>query len=112
MPTTTLLTSFRPVRLRVAEGEVKSGALVRLGFAPDTPAVLVDDALHGGQPDARPVELILGVQALKHAEQPVGALHVKADAVVANEDHSMAAMVTLAHLNDRLFASAGVFDGV
>jgi len=43
-----------------------------------------DDPLHRGQPDARPLELVRGVEALEHAEERVTVPAVEAGAVVAN----------------------------
>lgn len=44
-----------------------------------------NDSLHGGHADAGALELVRGVQALKHTEQLVRVRGVEARAVVANE---------------------------
>ena len=55
------------------------------GLRPDPAAVLVDDALHGGQADAGARELPCVVKSLERAEQLAGVGHVEAHAVVAHE---------------------------
>ena len=75
---------------RVWDGKVKSRAAVHRAFRPGPAAVPVNDALDIGQPDARALELVLAVQALKHAEQFVGISRIETRAVVANEDHRFA----------------------
>jgi len=50
------------------------------------------DARDGGQADARALELLRLVQALEGGEQPVGVLHVEADAVVPHKKHDFPAL--------------------
>ena len=50
------------------DGKVKCRAAVHYALGPCPPAVALDDALDIGQADARALELLLAVQALKHAE--------------------------------------------
>src|SRR5439155_11158650 len=69
-------------RLRCAlEGDVERGAPIDFAFRPDAPAVTMDDAPHGGEPDARALELVLPVQTLEHAEQLARIAAVEAGAV-------------------------------
>src|SRR5262249_9802916 len=58
------------------------GAAVDLAFGPNPAPMSAHDPLDDRQPDAGAFELLLQVQALKHAEQFVHIFHVKADAVV------------------------------
>ena len=53
----------------------------------------LNDALDIGQPDARALELLLAVQALKHAEQLAGIPLIKPRPVVANEDRRFAVSI-------------------
>src|SRR5207245_9576473 len=52
------------------------------------------------------------MEALKHAEHLVGVPHVKADAVIADEDHWLAVHGRLPYFNDAPFAWPGELDGV
>ena len=45
----------------------------------------MNDAMDVRESDARAFELVLAVQALKHAEKFVGMLRVETSAIVANE---------------------------
>ena len=48
--------------------------------------MLVNDALHRDQADARAFELICTVQSLEDSEQLVDVLHAEADSVVSNHE--------------------------
>src|SRR5713101_3932476 len=52
------------------------------------------------------------MEALKHAEHLVGVPHVKADAVIADEDHWLAVHGHLPYFNDGPFAWPGELEGV
>src|SRR5712692_10332987 len=52
------------------------------------------------------------MEALKHAEHLVGVPHVKADAVIADEDHWLAVHGRLPYFNDAPFAWPGELEGV
>src|ERR687890_1742427 len=67
------------------EREVEGGPLAHLALGPDPAAVPVDDAGHGGQPYARPLELVLPVQPLEGPEQLVSVRLVEAGPVVPHE---------------------------
>ena len=56
----------------VLEGEVERRPVPHPSLSPHPSAVAVDDALHGGKPYARTLELARPVQALEGAEQLVG----------------------------------------
>jgi len=51
--------------------------------------VPVDDATHYSQADAGAFKFILSMQPLKHAEQLVCVLWVKADAIIADKDSDL-----------------------
>src|SRR5713226_9724989 len=69
--------------LRRSQVEVKRGAFVELGFGPDAPTMLVNDALHGGEPYPRTLKILRPVQSLEHSEKLIGILHAEAHPVVA-----------------------------
>src|SRR5260370_16473426 len=52
------------------------------------------------------------MEALKHAEHLVGVPHVKADAVIADEDHWLAVHGHLPYFNDDPFPWPGELEGV
>src|SRR5438445_1599222 len=52
------------------------------------------------------------MEALKHAEHLVGVPHVKADAVIADEDHWLAVHGRLPYFNDAPFAWPGELEGI
>jgi hypothetical protein len=62
--------------------EIECGSLIQHGLAPDPTAMTVNDALHCCQTDAGPLELFLGVQALKDAKELPGVLHLEAYPVI------------------------------
>src|SRR6266496_1340612 len=70
--------------------KVKRRAAVHCAFRPGSSAVAMNDALDARQTNAGPLELLLAVQPLKHAEQFFGILRIETDAVVANEDYRLA----------------------
>src|SRR4051794_3192563 len=69
--------------------KVKRRALVDLAFCPDEPAMSVDDALHGGQPDAGPLELVRPMQPLKWREEFFRLPRIEACAVIADEENRL-----------------------
>src|SRR6266566_6351566 len=76
-----------------SQREVKRRALVDGALGPDPAAMSVDDAAHGGEPHPRAFEFGRGVEALEHAEQFVGILHVKACAIVLDHEHAVTVFV-------------------
>src|ERR1700734_641252 len=72
--------------LHFGKREVERRTFIRCPFAPDLPAMAVDDALNGGQSNPGAFKLFRQMQALKNAEQLVHISHVKACAVVTYED--------------------------
>src|SRR5260370_14089475 len=52
------------------------------------------------------------MEALKHTEHLVGVPHVKADAVIADEDHWLAVHGRLPYFNAAPFARPGELEGV
>jgi hypothetical protein len=80
------------------KGRADSG----LGFGPDAAAMATYDALYRGQPNARALELVGGVQALKRSEQ-LGRVHrVEARAIVANEVDGGSSLRLRTDLDSRL----------
>src|ERR1700674_866074 len=78
---------------RPLHGEVERCPSIDRRLGPNAPAVALDDALHDRQADAGAFEILRAMQPLKHAEKLVGILHVEADAVVANEEHLLLAVI-------------------
>src|SRR5690606_28238252 len=67
------------------EREVEDRPLAFAGFRPDAAAMALDDPLHYGQADAGAFKIFHAVQALKHAEEFLRILHVKARPVVLDK---------------------------
>src|SRR5579859_1851665 len=88
------------------EREVKTGALAGLPLAPDAAAVPVHDPPDRRQPDARPLELGRGVEALEDAEELRCVGHVEPGAVVADEVHRLAVLLRRAELDARVGPAA------
>src|ERR1700749_4447723 len=65
---------------------MKNGASVGFTFGPGSPSVARDDASYIGKADAVAGKLGGAMQALEHAEQLAGVLHVEAGAVVSHEE--------------------------
>src|SRR5215470_19444284 len=59
------------------QGEEERCAAADLALGPDPAAMAVNDALHGGEPDAGAFEFGRRMQPLKRAEQFCGIGHVK-----------------------------------
>jgi hypothetical protein len=74
----------------------QSGAAVGKSLGPDPPAVALDDALHIGEADSGPLELLHPVQPMKHAEQLAHVGHVETDAVVLDENDALVALPKIA----------------
>jgi hypothetical protein len=70
---------------RFAQREIKRCAVVDGAFCPDAPTVAVNDALHGGQANARAGKLAHGMETLESAEEPVGIGRIESRAVVTHE---------------------------
>jgi hypothetical protein len=67
------------------EREIESRALIYRSFGANHPSMPIDNALDGRQPDPGALKVFRAVQALKHTEQLVDILHLKACAVVGDE---------------------------
>ena len=72
-------------RLKHSECEIKRRAFFGFRLRPDAPAVTVDDALDGCQPDAGAGKFTRRVQALERAEEFVCVRHIEASAVIFYE---------------------------
>src|ERR1700693_5814144 len=71
------------------QSEIECGAFIQFRFGPDPAAVLVNDPLHCGQPDAGAFEVLPAVQTLEDPEQFVDVLHAEPDPVVSHEQHRL-----------------------
>src|SRR5512144_225750 len=98
---------------RTLQDHVKRGATIDLAFRPHTPAVSMDDALHGRETDAGTLELLLSVQPLEYAEQLVRIAAVEAGAVVFHvDDHLVVHPGLRAHFDHRFFPLRAELDRV
>src|SRR5688572_27142981 len=82
--------------LQLWQREIEGGAAIHSAFGPRPSSVTLDDPANVRQADACPLELIGGVQALKHPKQLVHVLHVEADAVVADPERDLARLLLAA----------------
>src|SRR5512142_2488508 len=87
-------------------------AFIELALRPYAPAMPGDDALHHGETDSLPLEFFHAVQALEHAEQLVGILHVETRAIVLHVVNKLCFLYYTANFDPcwRLFP--GELDGV
>src|SRR6478736_1805492 len=97
---------------RVRQRQEEGCALIRCGRGPNTAAVFVNDSLNICQTDSGALELGRLMEALKHAEQLAGVRHIKAGAVIADENHPLPVDSGLPDLNHGLGAEASELDGV
>ena len=72
------------------KGKVENGFHIWHGIGPDFPAMAGDNALDKCQPHAGAFELVSAMQTLENAKEFVGVLHVKADAIVFDEEDLLA----------------------
>ena len=86
----------RRLHRRRRQREIERRTAIYQAFRPNAAAVPADRPSHRGEPNARPLELFLAMQALEHAEQFSNVAHVEADAVVAHVEHDTASLVRLA----------------
>src|SRR5205814_2803538 len=89
------------------EGEGDRGPSTDRSLGPDSPSVPLDDALHGGETDASPLELSACVQPLEYAEELVGVGHIEARTVVADEKYPPTVFLSGIDLDARHRALAG-----
>jgi len=75
------------------ECEEKCGAFPHSPLGPDTAGVMGNDSVHGRQTNSRAGKLTRGMQALECTEQFVRMSHVKASAVIVNEENSSPVVV-------------------
>src|SRR5437667_12841006 len=94
------------------EAEIKCRAPVPFRFHPDPSTVLLNNALHRGQANARALEIFGAVKALEDAEQLIGILHAEADAIVANENGRIPVFFHLADFDDGAETGTGEFKRV
>src|SRR5437016_13683634 len=94
------------------EAEIKCRAPVQFRLHPDPATVLLNNALHRGQANARALEIFGAVKALEDAEQLIGILHAEADAIVANENGRIPVFFHLADFNDGAGAGTSELKGV
>ena len=94
------------------KGKTEDRPFARFGARPDTPAVLLDDALHDRQSNPLAFELLFAVQALKNPKQFPGLLRVKPHPIIPNRDHLFSIILRRADLNLGHLTVARVFDSV
>src|SRR5258706_14728930 len=97
---------------RRARREVDRRALANIPLGPRLAAVAEDDLLHGGEPDAAPLELALRVEPLERPEHPRGVGRVEARAVVAHVVRRRAAVLLHPELDRGVVPPAGELPGV
>src|SRR5205807_236876 len=88
------------------------GASFDFRLRPDLPSVFVNNALHRGQAYAGAFEIFAAMQALEHAEELIGMLHVEADAVIAHENRGPAVDLLVTNLNYCRIARPRILGGV
>src|SRR5690606_33263778 len=84
------------------QAELEAGALARLGFRPDAPAMPRDDAMRDREPHAGAGKVIHAVQALEHAEQLVGVAGIEPDTIVLDAVDDLGALDAPADAHRRL----------
>src|ERR1051325_2438040 len=72
------------------QGKKERRATILFGLDPDASAMAGDDAMGAGQAHAGALEFLLTMQPVEDSEQSIGILHVKAGAIVVDEDHRFA----------------------
>ena len=92
--------------------EVKCGPLVGFGLGPNPASVAGDDSLDDGQPHPCAFKLFLGVQPLKHLEQPGSNPHIESGAVIAHKIHDLPAQARRANFEARRGGGTGEFERV
>ena len=92
--------------------KIEGGALVQSAFGPDASTVTVEDALNDRQPDAGAGEFLFAMEALEHAKELVGVLHVESCAIVAYGVNDLLRTLLAADTDDRTVALAGELGGV
>src|SRR5207248_630785 len=100
-------------RWLIGNRKIKGRAFVDLTLGPGSAAVPVDDAPHIGQADANAIEFLGPVQALEHAKQLAGILHIETGPVVL--DRKLPALLRAAgaaNLNAGPAARARVLQGI
>src|SRR6185437_16512039 len=95
-------------RVMSRKGEVERRAATGLALCPDPATVPLDDSAHDREADSGALEFLGAVQALKDAEEPLGALRIEARAVVSNRVKPAAfGPLRTVDGNERLLAAAG-----
>src|SRR6266404_4333769 len=94
------------------KGEKEGRADINLALGPDASTVALNDPPHVSEADAGAFELSCRMQALEHAEEFVGILHVEAYAIVADEERGFVVRLGGADLDSGPLALAGVFQGI
>src|SRR5581483_6063222 len=86
----TSVTASGPTGL--GEGERESGSFSGLAFGPHAPAAALDNALADREPQSG-AGILVPMETLKQAEDAVGILLLEANAVVADGDHPLIAIL-------------------
>jgi hypothetical protein len=74
--------------------------------------VTVKDLLRGCQADTISFKLLLGMKALKGAEEFVGFLHIEAGTIIANKTAFNPILNFATELDGGIFGVPGVFPGI
>src|SRR5271154_3034054 len=86
--------------------------MINLGFSPDFASVFSNDSLHGGQADARALEILLSMKALEGSKKFIGVLRVEPHSIVADKNCGHFSRVVGADLNHSGLAAPGKFQRV
>jgi hypothetical protein len=72
----------------------------------------VDNPPDIGQPDARPLELGIAVQALKHPKEFVCVLHIKSHSIIAHKEYNLPLSFAAADFNLSSVGRPRVLDSI
>src|SRR5205085_10981827 len=82
------------------EREVKDCSLVQFRVSPDPAIVFADNAMHGGQTDARSFKILRSMKPLEYPKQLVSVFHAESHPIIFNEDRRLPVFVDLSNLDN------------
>src|SRR5262244_2283395 len=91
--------------------KIESSSLAQRPFGPDIPSVTMDNALNGGESNARAFKFVGLVQPLENTEQLIYVFHIKSHAVVPDENDRLLS-VNAPDLDFSLLSSARELDRI
>src|SRR5580692_3222411 len=91
---------------------MKSRTLIHFPLSPHSASMLLHDALHRGQTDSGPFEVLGAMQALEDPEQLVDVLHVETDAIVPDREYELPIALPVADPNDGRSAGPGKLERI